>query len=181
MKTPWKIITVFVVAFALTGIAVSQQKPAAEKAMPEEKAAVKAEQHHHMLAAHHKNAIEHAKALHHHAATSKEINKAVAKEHTEEIGKSLEAAKKHHGWLEEHTREAKNLQMHHEAIRQHHVKATEHHQELKSEIEKPSPDGEKIKEHVAAVHHELSKAQAEHKAMKTKRRVGEPKAPLPKK
>jgi hypothetical protein len=63
---------------------------------------------------------------------------------------------------------------------EHRAKAVEYHDELKSEIEEPSPEGQKVIEDVVAVQHEPAKAQAERKAMRTERRVGEAEPPLPK-
>jgi hypothetical protein len=135
------------------------------------------EEHHHALSAYHKNAMEHAKALHHHASMHKSISKEVAKEHVEEMGKSLESAKRHHAAIEQVTSGDAKLKPHHDAIHAHHAKATEHQAALKAEVEKPLPDAKAVKEHAAGVHQEIKQAEAEHKAMKSKRKVREPAEP----
>jgi uncharacterized coiled-coil DUF342 family protein len=95
------------------------------------------------------------------------------------MGKSLEAAKKHHAKIQEHAT-GKNFQAHHEAISKHHAKAMEHHQLLKKEMEKAKPDFETIKKHAAGVHQEIGKAEGKHKELKAKRGVKEPKEPTEK-
>ncbi len=172
----------------ITGLAAAQgaaEKPKAaakgeeakESKAEAAKEAVSGEEHHHALSAHHANAMEHAKALHHHAATHKMVNKEVAKEHVEEIGKSLEAAKRHHAAIEQATAGDAKLKAHHDAIHAHHATAMQHHAALKAEVEKPAPDSNVLKEHAAGVHHAIKQAEAEHKTLKGKRKVKEPAEP----
>lgn len=131
---------------------------------------------HHALTVHHHNILHHATTLHHiakHGCTN--TNKQIAEEHAEEIGKSLEAAKKHHAKIEEHA--SKERKHHHTTIREHHSKATEHHEALKKELQKPTHDCSKIKHHAASLYDRIKKARDEHKAIKSKSKISEPKEP----
>lgn len=137
------------------------------------------EEHHHAITAHHKNAQEHAKALHHHAATKTEMDKTVAKEHTEEMGKSISGAKTHHEAVKQHMTETEKTaaQPHSEAMAMHHDKAAAHHKALTEEMAKDKPDTAKVQEHTAAIHHHMKQAETEHKKMMKKRGVTDAKTP----
>jgi hypothetical protein len=136
-------------------------------------------EHHHAVAAHHANAMQHAKALHHHAHTSKTVNKEVAKEHAEEMGRSVDAAEKHTEALEKSMSEsekkahAANLK----SIHEHHAQAKEHHEALNKELAKEQPEPAKVKEHSARIYHHVSAAHASHTAVMKQRKVREASPP----
>jgi len=170
-------------SFALSDYAAAQASPAvAAKTAPAKPAATPApgEAHYQALSAHHKNVEEHAKALHHHAGTHATIDKDVAKEHAEEMGKSLSAAKRHHAAIEQAAPADAKTKPHHDAITAHHASATEHHTALKTELEKSAPDAQAVKEHAAAVHKEIKAAEAANKQLKAAKNVKEPVEPAAK-
>ena len=115
-------------------------------------------EHHHAIVAHHANAMHNAKALHHHAHTSKAINKEVAKEHAEEMGRSVDAAEKHTQALEKTMSESerKAHAAHLKSIHEHHAQAKEHHEALNKELAKEQPEPAKVKEHTAHIYHHVS-------------------------
>jgi len=138
-------------------------------------------EHHHILAAHHANAQQHAKALHHHASTAKTVNKEIAKEHAEEIGRSVEAAEKHTVHIEQHMTAAEKTAAaaHLTSMHEHHAAALKHHAELTAELNKENPDAAKVKEHAAAIHHHVTAAAASHAAIMKQRNVKPPVTPSP--
>jgi hypothetical protein len=158
--------------------AAAQTPAAAPTAGAAKQANVAGEEHHHALSAHHKNVQEHAKALHHHADSHEPVNKEAAKEHNEEIGRSLEAAKRHHEALKQSTAGDAKAKVQHDAIDMHHAAAAQHHAALKTELDKPTPDPKVVKEHAAAVHGEIKAAEAAHQQLKTARKVKEPREPV---
>ncbi len=137
------------------------------------------EAHHHMITGHHQNALHHAKALHHHAKTAKPMDKEVAKEHAEEIGKSLDAADKHTAKVEEKMTEAHKTATAADlkGMKEEHAKAHEAHAALNEELSKENPEPAKVAEHAAKVHQHVTKAAKHHAAIKKAEGVKEPVAP----
>ena len=167
-------VLVATAAFALGSAPVRAQAPSPS---PQPTGA----EHHHVLAAHHANAQQHAKALHHHAATSKTINKEVAKEHAEEIDRSLDAAEKHTGHVEESMTPAEKTAAaaHLKSMHEHHAQAKKHQAELRAELNKENPDPAKVKEHAAQIHHHVTAASTSHTAVMKQRNVKQPVTPSP--
>jgi hypothetical protein len=168
-STKWSIIT---------GLACLALAPVSLKAQETPPAGT---EHHHAVAAHHANAMHHAKALHHHANTSKTINKEVAKEHAEEAGRSIDAAEKHTGKVEQNMSESekKAAAPHLKSIHEHHAEAREHHAALTKELGKDQPDPAKVREHTAHIHHHVSRAHASHVELMKQRKVKEATPPTP--
>ena len=143
------------------------------------KAPAKGEEHHHLLTVSLKNASEHAKALAHYATVNKVLDKKIANEHGDAIGKYLDAAKNHltaiEGQMtaEQKTSVEKNLSDLDSAL----AGADMHYTELKAELAKETLDPAMIKAHSTSVYTELQKAIAAHKAMMTKHGVQEAKEP----
>jgi hypothetical protein len=138
---------------------------------------IKGEENHRALSVYHRNAMEHSRALYHYAATSAQLNKELIKEHTNEIGRNIEGAKRHHTVLEKVTAAESDLKERHAAIRMHHAMATENYEALKVEVGKQAPEAKIIKEHAAGVYHALKRAESENIAMKGTRKVTEPVEP----
>lgn len=152
---------------------------AVEEGKPFSTPVVKGEEHHHAISAHHKNAAEHAKALHHHAARHSDLNKAVAREHAEEIEHSLAAAERHLTDLEKVLTPSEKEEMANslETIQTQLSAAKEDNQAILDELKKARPSSEAVKTHAARVHSHVTKAEAEHKKMMEKRGVREPAEP----
>jgi hypothetical protein len=169
------VLAVNVLALTISSFVSAQAPAAAAKPAP-----VQGEEHHHALTAHHKNIEEHAKALHHHANTHDPLNKETAKEHSDEIGHSLDAAKRHHEALKQSTAAEPKAKPQHDAVDAHHAAAAQHHAALKAELDKPTPDPKTVKEHAAGVHREIKAAEDAHQKLKTARKVKEPREPAAK-
>jgi hypothetical protein len=139
--------------------------------------AAKGDEDHGALSVYDKNAMEHAKALYRHAKLNTQINKEVTNEHADEIGRSIDAAKRHQAVLEkivpEDTKLDAKLKARHEALKARYAKATEFLSALKAEGAKQEPDAKVIKEHAAAIYHEIKRAEAEHRPLRVLRKIGE--------
>ncbi|HVP35522.1 MAG TPA: hypothetical protein VMT04_00870 [Terriglobales bacterium] len=145
----------------------------------QKKAPAKGEEHHHLLTVSLRNASEHAKALAHYATVNKVLDKKIANEHGDAIGKYLDAAKNHltaiEGQITEEQKKTagKNLTDLDSAL----AGADMHYTELKAELAKETLDPAMIKAHSTGVYNELEKAMTAHKALMTKHGVQEAKKP----
>lgn len=144
---------------------------------PEGKPALPKGDDHIALSIYHRNAMEHVKALYQHANSNAQVSKALVTEHVDEIGRSLEAAKRHYAAIEKISAENPKLKARHEALKASHVNASEQLGALKSEAAKPAPDANVIKEKASGVYSALKGAEGEHKPMKGMHKVKDPTEP----
>lgn len=159
--------------------AFAQEQKAEVSTADQKMVSAKAEDHYLTLAAFYQNALDHVKALYHHAATNPVFNEALANEHVDEICRSLNAAKKHKTAVEQElsARDKADFQDHLDAISKYRAKAKEHYQELDDELFKSKTDPKEVKNIAASLYRDLMKAFEEYKVMRKHAGVPEPVAP----
>lgn len=146
MKT-LKFLTVAVSLFFVSSVATAQTT----------------DEHHKKITEHHTTIKKKTEELQNGKATDKKV-------HTEEIGKSIEGAKKEHSmWESKMTVEQKNAtKAHHDSMRKHHENATASHKALKEETIKTTPNETKIKEHASNINKESGEAEKDNLEIKKK-------------
>jgi hypothetical protein len=170
-----------VVCFALllAFTAVAQEQKAEASTTVQKMATAKAEDHYLALAAFYQNALDHVKALYHHAATNPKFDEAIVHEHADEICRSLNAAKKHQTVVEQElsARDKADFQDHLDVISKYRAKAKEHYQDLDNELFKSKTDPQEVKNIAASLYRDLMKAFDEYKEMRKHAGVPEPVEP----
>jgi hypothetical protein len=166
---------VLLVAFA----AFAQEKKAGVATTDQKMTTAKAEDHYLALAALYQNALEHVKALYHHVTANPKFEEAIAKEHADEISRSLDAAKKHQMVVEQElsARDKADFQAHLDVISKYRANAKEHYQELADELFKSKTNPKEVGNITARLYRDLMKAFDEYKVMRQHAGVPEPIAP----
>lgn len=159
--------------------AASAQEQKAVAAIDQKMTTAKAEDHYLALAALYQNTLEHVKALYHHATANPKFEEAIAKEHADEISRSLDAAKKHQTVVEQElsARDKADFQEHLDVISNYRAKAKEHYQELDNELFKSKTDPKEVGNITARLYRDLMKAFDEYKEMRKHAGVPEPVEP----
>lgn len=108
---------------------------------------------------------DHAKALQEQTSLQHKLNMDIARQHVEEMERSMENARLDHVMMHKtySETEKEEVQENHNLILQTHLKATEAIKILRAELKKKLPDLAVMKELAGTVYENTSKAAAEHK------------------
>lgn len=170
-------VACFVLLLAFATLA--QEQKAGVSTTDQKMVTVKAEDHYLALATFYQNALEHVKALYHHASANPKFDEAIANEHADEICRSLNAAKKHQTVVEQElsVRDKADFQKHLDVISEYRAKAKAHYQDLDNELFRSKTNPKEVRFITASLYRDLMKAFDEYKEMKKHAGVSEPQAP----
>ncbi|MDB5272069.1 MAG: hypothetical protein JWO58_436 [Chitinophagaceae bacterium] len=118
---------------------------------------------HHLLSKHHKKAQDDNSNVALHKTEKAEFRRKEALA----SGMSIADARATHRDMisKETTSKSKVRKEHHKALSKHHSKAAKHNQELAKELSKPSPDEQKVQEHIEGVKRSLDQAEQDNQAL----------------
>lgn len=124
----------------------------------------KAEEYHQAMSMEFSHTADHAKALSKQTVLGRDLNMYIAKQHIEEIGRSLENIRTDHAMVHKtySDTEMTKIQENHNVILDSHTKSLEAFKSLKVEVQKNAPDLKRVKELSDAIYEYASKALSEH-------------------
>lgn len=130
----------------------------------------RAEEYHQAMALEFSHAADHAKALSKQTALERDLNMYIAKQHVEEIGRSLENIRTDHAMVHKTYTDSEmtQIQENHNVILDSHTKSLEAHKSLKAEAQKTMLDVKKIKDLSDVIYEHTTKALNEHREAMTK-------------
>ena len=124
----------------------------------------KAEEYHQAMTLEFSHTADHAKALAKQTTLGRDLNMYIAKQHVDEIGRSLENIRTDHAMVHKTYSDAEMtaIQENHNVILDSHTKSIEVFKSLKAEVQKTAPDLKRVKDFSNAIYEYAGKALSEH-------------------
>ncbi|MBI3787833.1 MAG: hypothetical protein HY276_06190 [Ignavibacteriales bacterium] len=125
----------------------------------------KAEEYHQAMTLGFSHMADHAKALAKQTSLGRDLNMYIAKQHVDEIGRSLENVRTDHAMVHKTYSDAEMtaIQENHNVILDSHTKSMEAFKSLKAEVQKTTPDLKRVKDFSNAIYEYGTKALNEHR------------------
>jgi hypothetical protein len=169
-----------ILGIVLVACAVLLSGAAPAKMTAAKPAVAPGEEYHHLLMLDVREAVQHAKTLHHYAqAHARHLDKGVVMKHVDELSKNLEGVRTNLTDLAQNvgTKDKEATDEHLAAIRADQEKASGELDLLKAEAAKEAPDASLIVAKSKAIYTAMSSADTRHRKTMAKHGIHEPAAP----